>query len=234
MKKKAALSIHGMKYIFRLCFQLLFQMGIILVAAGTFSIGAQLRTYFIILTSSYIVELVLLASHNPEVLNERIKNIKGGTKSWDKILLSLYVTIAFVFTNIVIGLDIRYGWPHLNFYYIFIGMVLYVLSVIISTNSMLTNKYFESTSRIQKERNQGVVSTGIYSVVRHPGYSSIIVWAVSIPLLTGAIYTVIPSTAIIIIISLRTYLEDKMLKEELPGYQDYTSKVKYRLIPYIW
>ncbi|MDR2916784.1 MAG: hypothetical protein LBV74_18475, partial [Tannerella sp.] len=136
---------------------------------------------------------MVISSHNPEVLNERVKNIKAGTKSWDKILLSLYVIFTFIVMNIFIGLDIRFGWPHISFTYVYIGLVLYIFSVIISTKSLLANKYFESSSRIQTERNQTVISTGIYAIVRHPGYSSIILWALSIPLLTGAVYTLIPS-----------------------------------------
>ncbi|MEG0648151.1 MAG: isoprenylcysteine carboxylmethyltransferase family protein, partial [Bacteroides sp.] len=73
-----------------------------------------------------------------------------------------------------------------------------------------------------------------YSMVRHPGYSSIIIWALSIPLLTGAVCTLIPTVFIIIIISVRTFLEDRMLKKELEGYQEYSRKVKYRLVPYLW
>ncbi len=162
------------------------------------------------------------------------KNIKAGTKSWDKILLSLYVVCTLIVMNIFIGLDIRYGWPHLDFNYFFIGLALYFLSTVIATKSLLENKYFESSSRIQTERNQTVISTGVYAIVRHPGYSSIILWAFSIPFLTGAVLALIPSIAIIIIISIRTCLEDRMLRRELKGYRTYSRKVRYRLVPYIW
>lgn len=234
MENRTKLSIHGNRYILRLIQQLLFQIGIILVAAGTFNIGTQLLIYISVLIICYIVEITVLVYHNPEVLNERIKNIKSGTKSWDKLLLSLYAILTFVIMNIIVGLDIRNGWTHISIHYCYVGLVLYIFSVIISTKSLLTNKYFESSSRIQTERNQTVISTGVYSVVRHPGYSSIVLWAMSIPLITGAIFTIIPSIVIIIIISIRTYLEDNMLKKELEGYLDYSQKVKYRLIPYIW
>ena len=234
MKNSSKLSIHGIRYILRMCMQLLFQIGIILIAAGTFDIGRQLLIYFSILTGSYITQLWVISRHNPEVLNERVKNIKTGTKSWDKILLSLYVIFTFVVMNVFIGMDIRLEWPHINFNYMYIGLALYILSAIISTKSLLTNKYFESSSRIQTERNQTVISTGVYAFVRHPGYSSILLWALSIPLLTGAIYTCIPSAIIIILICIRTYLEDRMLKRELERYREYSYKVRYRLIPYIW
>ena len=232
--KTKRLSVHGVKYIVRMCFQYLLQAGIIFLASGTFNVGRQLLIYIIILAGSYITQLWIIAHHNPEVLNERVKNIKAGTKSWDKILLSLYVVCTLIVMNIFIGLDIRYGWPHLDFNYFFIGLALYFLSTVVATKSLLENKYFESSSRIQTERNQTVISTGVYAIVRHPGYSSIILWAFSIPFLTGAILTLIPSIAIIITISIRTYLEDKMLRQELKGYKRYSRKVRYRLVPYVW
>lgn len=234
MKSQVRLSAHGIRYILRMFFQLLLQIGIIFIAAGTLRVGTQVLIYFIILAGSYIIQLSVIACCNPEVLNERVKNIKEGTKSWDKILLSLYAIFTFVIMNIFIGLDIRYGWAHVNFNYFYIGLILYIGSVILSTKSLLTNKYFESSSRIQTERNQTVISTGVYSVIRHPGYSSIVVWVLSIPLLTGAVYTLIPSIAILVVITIRTYLEDNMLKKELSGYIKYSQKVKYRLIPYIF
>lgn len=234
MTSRSQLSTHGIRYILRMCLQLLLQTGIILIMAGTFRVGTQALIYLIILTGSYIVELSAIAYNNPEVLNERVKNINKGTKSWDKILLSLYVICAYLVMNIFIGLDVKYGWPHMGFNYCYIGLALYIFSVVIGTKSLLENKYFESSSRIQTERNQTVVSTGVYSVIRHPGYTSIIIWAISIPLLIGAIYTLIPSGAIIIIIFVRTYLEDRMLRKELEGYQEYSNKVKYRIIPYVW
>ncbi|MCD8030905.1 MAG: isoprenylcysteine carboxylmethyltransferase family protein [Bacteroides sp.] len=234
MKNQSRLSKHGIRYIIRICLQMLIQMAVILLAAGTFYIGRQLLIYFIILAGSYITEIYILILHNPEVLNERVKNIKAGTKSWDKILLSLYVVCTFIVMNIFIGLHIRFGWARMDLNYCYVGITLYILSVVISTKSLLTNKYFESSSRIQTEREQKVISTGVYAVIRHPGYSSIFIWAISVPLLTGTVYTFIPSTLIITIITLRTYLEDTMLKKELDGYLDYTRKVKYRLIPYLW
>jgi len=234
MENQSKLSKYGIKYIFRMCLQLLLQIGIILITAGTFHVGNQLMIYFIIITLCYFVELAVLAYKNPEVLNERVKNMKAGTKSWDKVLLSLYVFCAFMIMNIFIGLDIRYNWAHFHFNYLYIGLVLYLFSSIVSIKSLLINKYFESSSRIQTERNQAVISAGVYSVIRHPGYSSIIMWAISIPLFTGAVCTLISSAVIIIIIFVRTYLEDRMLKEELIGYQEYSQKVKCRLIPYIW
>lgn len=148
MKKITGLSVHGVKYIVRMCLQLLVQIGIICAAAGTFQVGTRLLIYFGVLAVSYAAELGVIIRCNPEVLNERVKNIRAGTKSWDKVLLSLYVLCTFIFMNIFIGLGIRHGWPHIGFNYMYIGLVLYIFSVIVSTKSLLENRYFESSSRI--------------------------------------------------------------------------------------
>ena len=234
MKKQAKLSINGVKYILRIFLQLLFQVGVILATAGTFHVGARVLLYFVVLTGSYIASLWTITRHNPEVINERTKNYKVNTKSWDKVLLPLYTIGTFVVMNTFIGLTIRYNCPLIDSDYGYAGVVLYLLSVVINTMSLVENKHFEASSRIQTERNHTVVSTGVYSFVRHPGYSSIIIWAFSVPLLTGALCAFISSIFIIIIISIRTYLEDRMLKEELKGYREYAEKVKYRIIPYLW
>lgn len=234
MEKSEKLSVQGKRYILRMFFQLLMQIGIIFMSAGTISIGLQVIIYVVILFGSYLFQIFIIGSYNPEVLNERVRNIRRGTKLWDKILLSFYVLFAFIIMNVFIGLDIRCGWPHFEFHYFYIGFILYLSAVLISTNSLLENKFFESTSRIQSERDQTVVSSGVYSVVRHPGYASIVIWALSIPFLTGAIFTFIPSLIINIIIMIRTSLEDHMLFRELSGYVVYAKKVKYRLIPFIW
>ncbi|MFV0417442.1 MAG: methyltransferase family protein [Dysgonomonas sp.] len=233
-KEQSSLSKSGVKYIFRIGFQLVLQFAIIFIAAGTFNVGRQIVIYLATLFASYIISIMVIQLYNPEVLNERVKNIKVNTKSWDKVLLSLYVIFTFVIMNIFIGLDVRYQWVHINFHFYYIGLGLYIFSTVMNTSSLIENKFFESSSRIQTERGQTVVSTGMYSVVRHPGYSSILVWALSIPLLTGAVCTIIPSVTIIIIIAIRTYLEDNMLKKELEGYIEYSQKTKYRLIPYVW
>lgn len=138
--------------------------------------------YIITIAIGYIVSLLAIFWYNPEVLNERVKNIKINTKSWDKIFLCLYAIFTFVITNIFIGLDIiRYEWSHIGINYCYIGFALYFFSIVINIKSLIENKFFESSSRIQTKRNQTVISTRVYSVVRHPGYSSIVVWLCQSP-----------------------------------------------------
>lgn len=235
MKNQSAkLTLPGIKYLIRLFFQLFIQIIVMYITAGTLHLPIQIYVYIAIMIINYLSCMMIIIRYNPEVLNERIKNIKVNTKSWDKVLLTLYVVFTFLIINVCIGLSIRFQWAFLDSMLIYPGILLYSISVVISCKALIGNKHFEASSRIQSDRNQKVVSNGIYSVVRHPGYAAIIIWAISIPLLTGILYSVIPSVCIIVIITIRTILEDNMLRKELDGYPEYTHKVKYRLIPYIW
>ena len=91
-----------------------------------------------------------------------------------------------------------------------------------------------STARIQTDRDQQVISTGVYGVVRHPTYLAVLLSALGISLVFSTLYVCLIAVIVGAIIILRTYLEDKMLKERLDGYMEYAQNVRYRLIPGIW
>jgi protein-S-isoprenylcysteine O-methyltransferase Ste14 len=88
--------------------------------------------------------------------------------------------------------------------------------------------------RIQSERDQKVVSTGVYGVVRHPMYLGAMLLFLGAPLLLGSRYGFIIGIYLCILFVVRIMGEEKMLLEELEGYAAYTQRVKYRLIPYVW
>jgi protein-S-isoprenylcysteine O-methyltransferase Ste14 len=99
---------------------------------------------------------------------------------------------------------------------------------------MVENPYFSASVRIQQDRGQVVISTGPYKFVRHPGYSSAVVSNLVFPIVLGTLWTLIPAVLTIGLIILRTALEDQMLQEDLPGYKEYASQVRFRLIPGFW
>ncbi len=96
------------------------------------------------------------------------------------------------------------------------------------------NSYLSPVVRIQEERAQTVVSTGPYHYVRHPMYSGIVIFVVGTALLLGSWYGVLSGLILVVVIAGRAVLEERTLKNEMPGYADYMKQVKYRLIPYIW
>jgi protein-S-isoprenylcysteine O-methyltransferase Ste14 len=161
--------------------------------------------------------------------------VKSGTKSWDKMILGLSAA-TLIIIYIAAGLDSgRFKWSP-GFYWGInaIGAVLIILGEVIFLMAQKQNKFFSSLVRIQSDRGHAVCDTGIYKIVRHPAYFGNLIAAVGIPLILGSLWAFIPSFVSIILIIIRTSLEDKTLINELDGYRDYSLKTRYRLLPFIW
>ena len=100
---------------------------------------------------------------------------------------------------------------------------------------MVVNPHFEKTVRIQTDRDHRLIDTGPYRIVRHPGYlGTILSFILSAPLLLGSWWAFVPAAASTASLIVRTALEDRTLRTELAGYEDYARRVRYRLAPGIW
>ncbi len=178
---------------------------------------------------------VALYRLNPELLVQRLKVRRRGSKTWDEVLVRASNLSAMILVPAVSGLDVgRYGWSSLGPPFLAVGVVLLVFSSVLINWAMAVNPFFEPTVRIQDDRGHRVVSSGPYAIVRHPGYLSGILWITSIPLILGSLYGLLPVAFYTVLMIFRTYLEDRTLKEELSGYREYSMKVRYRLFPGIW
>jgi len=115
-----------------------------------------------------------------------------------------------------------------------IALVLFGLAWIVLLWAMHVNWFFSSIPRIQSERGHVVITTGPYRFVRHPGYTAALVAAVTSGIALGSwISTFIAPVALALLVW-RTTVEDRMLRRDLPGYPEYVSRVRYRLVPGIW
>jgi len=214
---------------------------LILIIQGAIFFGSAGRMniprawiYFAATFIYFSASTLILYKINPELLNQR-GEIKKDAKSWDKVLMRAINLIGLLIFPFVAVLDIgRYQWSGLNAYWIIVGFPLYIFSAILVTWAMVVNKHFEATVRIQKDRGHQVVTTGPYRIVRHPGYLSGALWYISTPLIFGSVFAFIPVGIAIILIIIRTYLEDRILQKELEGYTEYAQRVKYRIIPLAW
>ena len=159
----------------------------------------------------------------------------SGTKWWDKLFWALYgpMNLAII---IVAALDAgRFRWsPEFSYVVYILGYVLYLIANSLHLWAILANEFYTSTVRLQDERGQFVIESGPYRLVRHPGYLGIILMLLCIALLLGSLWALIPFAIVLILLILRTALEDKTLYNELDGYRHYMQKTRYRLFPGIW
>jgi protein-S-isoprenylcysteine O-methyltransferase Ste14 len=171
---------------------------------------------------------------NSELINERSKPGEG-IKTWDKLLLGLSALI-YVIIIVLAGLDSgRFHWtPNFNWLISLSGVLLIVVGQVLFLTARSQNSFFSSVVRIQKDRGHVVCDTGLYKIVRHPGYLGMIISLVSLPLITTSFWSIFPTLVAIVLLVIRTSLEDNMLKNELDGYAEYTRKTQSKLIPFIW
>lgn len=186
-----------------------------------------LNIFFILLTYIFLLD-------RKDLIKERLKPGKG-MKRWDKIYYAASTPIFFVMFIFSILDAMRFGWgPQVPFFVIIFGIILYTIGQTIVLWSKRTNKFFSSVVRIQSDREQKVCKDGPYRFVRHPGYVGGIIFTIAIPLVLGSFLGLILVPITIILILLRTYLEDNTLQKELLGYTDYIKEVRYRILPGIW
>lgn len=189
--------------------------------------------YFGILSASLLINFVYLRRVNPGLIEHRLRFPKG-TKGWDKIWATLF-TPAFLAIYVIAGFDaVRFEWSTMPTWLWPLGLVLFILGTALFTWAMGVNPFFEKTVRIQTERGHHVIDTGPYGLIRHPGYLGFFGWSLSAPLLLGSWWAFLPALVSIISLVIRTALEDRTLRKELTGYEEYTSRVRYRLLPGIW
>jgi protein-S-isoprenylcysteine O-methyltransferase Ste14 len=170
---------------------------------------------------------------NPDLYAARI-NPHRGTKPWDKILICFAIPAMLAIFPVAALDDGRFHWFPVSWWVCGVGYVLFLASMGVVTWAEAVNKFFEVTVRIQTERGHKVIDTGPYAIVRHPGYVGGILFCVGAALCLGSLWALVPAGLASALLILRTQWEDQTLQAELTGYQEYTERVRYRLIPGVW
>jgi protein-S-isoprenylcysteine O-methyltransferase Ste14 len=180
---------------------------------------------------------VFLSRHDPALLAERLKTspVQKGQKTWDKVLM-LLMFVAGLGIYIVPGFDVvRFGWSEpLPVWVEVLAMVVHVPGFLFIGWVMRENTYLSRVVRIADERGHHVITTGPYALVRHPMYCAVIVMLFAVPVALGSRFGLIPAALMVALVVVRTFLEDRTLHAELPGYLEYAKETRYRLIPGIW
>lgn len=210
----------------------LFLFSVIFISAGKFSYW---QGWVYVFTGLFMLALnYTIFRLDPGLESERSKP-GNGIKKWDKLILGSISIFSIVLYSVA-GLDSgRFHWsPDFHCPVYATGFVLTISGQLLFLVAQKQNKFFSSIVRIQTDRGHIVHESGLYKIVRHPGYLGSVIQTAGFPLLFGSLWSIIPACIVIIALIVRTSLEDKMLRKELKGYSEYARKTKYRLIPYLW
>ena len=228
--------------IFSVVYGLMFPAAFFVIAGDFTWIEGWIFTIILLVWSSAL--MFYLVKKDPELLRERLvlpiqKEKKEGQdiqqKRWDKPIIAI-LFIFFVVWIVGTPLDAkRFALsPEFPVLAKVIGVIFLNSGLAIALKALMDNPFAASLARVQKDRKQRVVSTGIYSVVRHPLYLGGILWFMGTPLLFGSLIGIGCTIGMSIFFAIRAVKEERMLEDELGGYDEYRKKVRYRIIPFIF
>ena len=170
----------------------------------------------------------------PDLLKERIKPPARG-RGPGFLLGQLALVLFFILFFGVAGLDQRFHWSdRVPVAGVVAGLALWAIGLGFLTWAMLVNRFFSSAVRIQSDRGQHLISRGPYAIVRHPGYAGAALAFGASALALNSLLVILPTALFFVVGVIRTADEDRMLQKDLPGYLEYATKVRFRLLPGVW
>lgn len=211
-----------------------FTFGLLLVGLMLFLPAGTLNyTYGWLLAGLLFVPMLIagfvMFFKSPDFLAKRLDAKEKQAAQRNVVALS---GLMFIAGFVVAGLDYRFGWSYMPPAVTVASSVLFLFAYALYAEVMRENAYLSRTIKV--EQGQTVVDTGLYGVVRHPMYMATILLFLMIPIILGSWYALIVFAFYPAIIVARLKDEEDLLTRELPGYDAYKQKVRYRLIPYIW
>ena len=201
---------------------------LIFIPAGSFNYFNGWLLMGLLFIPMFIAGIIMMIK-NPHLLKNRIE---GKEKEEEQKVVILLSSLMFLSGFILAGLNYRFNWIELPKIVVIISSVVFILSYILYGEVLRENVFLSRT--ISVEKNQKVIDTGLYKIVRHPMYFSTIFLFLSMPLILGSIISFIIFLVYPFIINMRIKNEEKVLEKELVGYTEYKKKVKYKMIPFIW
>ena len=210
-------------------FSILLILGLVFfLSAGTIKYR-EAWAYLMTISIPMMIFGIWMFRHNPKFLERRMKTEE---KRKEQKLIQKAGSLPFLLVYLLPGLDKRFGWSDLPFSTALIGLALVLLGYLMILYVFLTNSYASRVVEVEKE--QRVITTGPYALVRHPMYVGVIFFYGVTPIALGSTWALIPSLLIIPILVFRIKDEEKELLENLKGYREYSQKVRYRLLPFVW
>ena len=207
-------------------------MGLVLfVSAGTIDYAAA-WVYLLIFFGASAITTVDLMRRDPALLERRMSGGPTAERRPAQKLIQLGTSAGFIALLVVPALDRRLGWSRVPLGVVVIGDLLVAIGFAFILRVYRENTFTSATIEVAKD--QTVISTGPYSVVRHPMYASALLYLVGTPLALGSYWGLVPFAAIVPFLIWRLFDEERFLAENLPGYSEYQRTVRHRLIPFVW
>ena len=182
----------------------------------------------ILFVPMFCAGLVMMAK-NQELLRKRLYAKEEEKEQKMVVKLS---GLLFIAAFIVAGLNWRFSWYILPNWAVWISAVIFLACYLLYAEVLRENTYLSRTIEVQE--NQKVIDTGLYGIVRHPMYSATTLLFLAMPLVLASPISFAIMLLYIPLIVIRINNEEKVLEEGLMGYKEYKTRVKYRLIPFIW
>lgn len=179
---------------------------------------------------------IYLFFKDPALLAERARRPNAeNQKPWDKALIVVIFILAITWL-IILPLDARrFHWsPEFPLWLKVVGGLLLIPALYFLVKPAIDNTFLSAMVRVQSERKQRVITTGTYAFVRHPLYLGAALMMLGAPLMLGSVYGFAITVLGLCMLAYRILGEEKMMIEELEGYEEYKKRVKYRLIPFVW
>ena len=185
---------------------------------------------------SFIAAIFLwLYYKDPALLAERMRLPGTGGESHADLAILIGIKVGFLAWLVLSPLDVRFGWlPRLPLWCEVCGGILLLGGSFFMFRAFTDNTYLSQLVRIQTERGQHVIDTGVYGLVRHPMYLGATLWFVGGALLLGSVCGLLVALAEVLLLVLRIFGEEKLLERDLNGYKEYLQKVRFRLVPHVW
>lgn len=171
---------------------------------------------------------------DPALLAERLRPVlQKDQPAADKAFMAVFM-MAMLLWLVAMGLDRRHLASEMPLPLQVLGFVLYLTSTLFTMWVFRENSFAAPVVKLQAERAQRVISTGPYAHVRHPMYSGMILFFAGVPLLLGSWWGLAMTPLLLALLAVRILIEERTLREGLPGYADYAARVRYRLLPGLW
>jgi protein-S-isoprenylcysteine O-methyltransferase Ste14 len=191
--------------------------------------------FFIETAVTSIVLGTWLAKHDPELLKERMRSpIQKEQSIQDQIVTGLLLLFFFGWF-VFMALDaVRFKWSSVPAWLQVPGALGVLAACYVGYLTLRENTFAALVVKVQKERAQTVISTGPYRYVRHPMYAGMLFYLIGAPLLLGSWWGLLWGCGLLGLFAMRLLIEERTLREGLEGYNEYASRVRYRLVPGVW